>query len=405
MKKIQGFVYQVVTLFAFLGIVFVPFTFQYNTIQPAITKFFFEDLIHYTALKMGHIVIKNPEISSDSATLYLLYCILFLIAVMAVLLFSFFDFWTKYKHFIFKIIQLIITYYLACVMLKYGFDKIFKSQFYLPEPNTLYTPLGMLDKDILFWSTMGTSYSYNIFMGLMEVLPALLLLYNRTRILGFFILSGVLLNVVVLNFGFDISVKLYSSFLLFLCLLLLSPFLKTIYQFFILQKAAVLNNWTEKNWRISKPVKLVLKTIVILFIFMESLYPYLLRGQYNDDNVPRNELHGAYEVLKTEPKNTEKGIENQILKRIFIHRQNYLIFQYQDDTMEDFSLEINSTKKQFILKGYNGETIVLNYKYAPATKILELKSVETGISIYSKSLEWKKLPLLKPLFHWTVDEI
>ena len=405
MKKIKSFIYQIVTLFAFLAILFIPFSFQYSTIQSAITKFLFEDLIVCTAKKAGNILIVNPEISSDSVTLYLLFFILFLIAVMAVSVLSFFDFWKTHKNFIFKAIQLIITYYLACVMLKYGFDKIFKSQFYLPEPNTLFTPLGMLDKDILFWSTMGTSYSYNVFMGLMEVISALMLLYHRTRILGLFILSGVLLNVVFINFGFDISVKLYSSFLLLLCLLLLSPFLKTIWQFFILHKTTMLNNFAEKKWIASKSLRLILKTIVIFFIFMESLYPYLLRTQYNDDNEFRNELHGAYEVLKTQQENTQNTSVNQNIKRIFIHRQNYLIFQYQDDTMEDFYLEINPVKKQFVLKGYKGETIVFEYKYSQNSKILELKSIETGISIHSKSLDWKKLPVLKPLFHWTVDEI
>lgn len=405
MEKIKDYIYQVILLFAFLGIVFIPFSFQYLTIQSEVTKFLFEDLIRYTAAKMGNILIVNPEISSDSSTLYLLFFILFLIAVITVSILSFFDFWRSYKGSIFKLIQLIITYYLACVMLKYGFDKIFKSQFYLPEPNTLYTPLGMLDKDILFWSTMGTSYSYNIFMGLMEVIPALMLLYYRTRILGLFILSGILLNVVFINFGFDISVKLYSTLLLLLCLLLLFPFLKNIWKFFVLQKETKLNNWTERKIIVSKSARVIIKTVVIFFIFMESLYPHLLRTEYNDDNEPRNELHGAYQVLKTESENTKSKLGNQNIKRIFIHRQNYIIFQYEDDTMEDFYVEINPDKKQLLLKGYNNETITLEYQYSQVSKTLELKSIAAGTTIYCKSLDWKKLPVLRPLFHWTVDEI
>jgi hypothetical protein len=60
-------------------------------------------------------------------------------------------------------------------------------------------------------------------------------------------------------------------------------------------------------------------------------------------------LHGAYEV--TEIKN-EKGSENfssMKLKRLFIHRNNYLILQYLDDTIEDFILEINQERSEFIL--------------------------------------------------------
>ena len=50
----------------------------------------------------------------------------------------------------------------------YGVQKLLMQQFFTPEANTLYTPLGRLDKDILFWTTMGLSRGYNIFLGVVE---------------------------------------------------------------------------------------------------------------------------------------------------------------------------------------------------------------------------------------------
>ena len=41
-----------------------------------------------------------------------------------------------------------VAWFLALQLLQYGFDKVFKHQFYLPEPNTLYTPLGLLPPDL-----------------------------------------------------------------------------------------------------------------------------------------------------------------------------------------------------------------------------------------------------------------
>src|SRR5205085_9499653 len=113
------------------------------------------------------------------------------------------------------IIYQLFIYYLCLQLLKYGVDKIFKNQFYLPEPNTLFTPAGMLDKDILYWSTMGTSYGYNIFLGSLEIAAALFILIKRTRLIGLLLSLGILINVTEVNFGFDISVKLFSLFLLF----------------------------------------------------------------------------------------------------------------------------------------------------------------------------------------------
>lgn len=395
------FAYYVLLFFAFLGLIFIPFSFRNWNFQSDLTRFFFEDIILFIGARFEHIYISNPQISSDSTSLYLLFLILFVLAIILVSTFSFFAFWKKYRRKTATIIQLTLNYYLACIMLKYGFDKIFKAQFYLPEPNTLYTPLGMLDKDILYWSTMGISHSYNIFMGLIEVIPALMLLHRKTRNLGLFILSGVLINIVFINFSFDISVKLFSSFLLLINLLLLTPSFKKIFQFFVFNKPVSLNHLTGKELIASKALRLSLKAIIILFFFAESLLPYIQSGQYNDDNIARNHLHGAYEILAIDAEIMEGNLAD--LKRFFIHRYNYFIFQYEDDTLEDFYLEVN--KNQLILTNYEGEKITLQYKYSETSRELEIKSVDFGWIIYSKELSWRKLPLMQPLFHWTVDEI
>lgn len=403
LRKFAIFTYQVLLFFAFLGVLFVPFSFRNWNFQSNLTQFFFEDIIFFITSYFENIYVINPEISSDSTTLYLLFFILFFIAIILVSTFSFFTFWTKHQGRIFEIIQLILAYYIVAIMLRYGFDKIFKAQFYLPEPNTLYTPFGMLDKDILYWSTMGTSYTYNIFMGLIEVIPALMLLYKKTRSLGLFMLLGVLINVVFVNFGFDISVKLFSSFMLLITFLLLTPSFKKVFQFFVLNKPTSLPYLTGKKLITSKATRLLLKAVIILFFFTESLLPYIKSGQYNDDNIPRNYLHGAYEVLSIDAEVTKENLAG--LKRFFIHRHNYFIFQYEDDTLEDFYLEVNPIQNQFILTNYEGKTIELQYKYSETSKRLEIKSVDLGWVIYSKVLPWRSLPLMQPLFHWTVDEI
>jgi hypothetical protein len=405
MRKSGFFAYQILLIFALLAILFVPFCFRNLGFQSKITKLIFEDLIHFIAYNSVKIPIANPEITSDSTTLYILFFVLLILAIIVISLFSFFNFWKTNQNLILKIIQIILTYYLACVMFKYGFDKIFKVQFYLPEPNTLYTPLGMLDKDILFWSTMGTSHSYNIFMGLMEVFPALMLLCNRTRTLGLFIFLGVLINVVFINFGFDISVKLYSLFLLLICFLLLVPNLKKIIEFFISNKPTALSRLKGSDIIPLKTIRIALKTLIIFFIFMESLFPYIQKENFNGDNIAQDPLYGGYEVVKIVKNEANENAVNLKIKRIFIHQNNYFIFQYKDDSMEDFYLEINQTKNQFTLNNYNGEKIKLQYKYTKSLKTLELNSPELGIIIYSKALPWRKLPLLQPLFHWTVDEI
>jgi uncharacterized membrane protein YphA (DoxX/SURF4 family) len=397
------FIYHVLILFAFLCALFIPFTFRYLPFQSEITHFLFEDLCVLLATKFESIHVANSEISSDSTTMYLLVLVLFILAVLVSVIFQLFNFWKTHQKKIISILQIILTYYLALILLKYGFDKVFKGQFYLPEPNTLYTPLGMLEKDILYWSTMGVSYSYNLFMGLMEVIPSLLLLHRKTRIFALFILFGVLAHVVFVNFSFDISVKLFSSFLWLLTLLLLTPHLKSIIQFFMLQQASTLTPPSGKSIIASPAYRIPIKAIVVLLFFAETLSPYLRTGHYNDDTAPRNYLHGAYEVTEIKANNTTVILPP--VKRIFIHRRNYFIFQYADDTMEDFFLEISQVKGTFKLTDYEENSIVLHFTYLEDIGELNLWSDEIGWYIHTKTLSWKELPLLRPLFHWTVDEI
>lgn len=405
MRKIENGVYQVFLLFSFLGVLFIPFSFRYLSIQSEITKFFFQDLIVWIASHVDCIHIANPAIASDSTTLYLLVLVLFLVAVLGMLVLSYVRVWKKHQAFIIQTIQLLLVGYLSLVMLKYGFDKLFKAQFYLPEPNTLYTPLGNLDKDILYWSTMGVSYTYNVFIGFAELLPAILLLFRRTRILALCILLGVLLHVVCVNLGFDISVKLYSMFLLFVCTVLLVPSIRSLIQFFLYHQPTTLSPITGATVIPSNTQRSILKAILILFLFIESLFPYILSGQYNDDHIPRNYLHGAYQVLPSDKLSENGGGERTNIKRLFIHRHNYFIFQYADDSMEDFSLEIQPSQNQFILTNYEGEKITAHYMFSDKTKILELDFDTLNLTIQSKALPWEELPLLQPLFHWTVDGI
>ncbi|MCF8275211.1 MAG: hypothetical protein K9J17_00635 [Flavobacteriales bacterium] len=389
--------------FALFGVLFIPFSFSTFRFQTELTRYIFQDLILFASRHFEILDVTNPEISSDSAALYWLFLMLLILAVIATTVLSFFTFEEKQLQRMFGAIQIILTYYLSVIMLKYGFDKIFGIQFYIPEPNTLYTPLGMLDRDIAFWSVMGTSYSYSLFMGMMEVVPSLMLWFRRTRILGIIILLGVLTHVVFVNLCFDISVKLFSSFLLLQCFILLIPHFKSLARFLILKKAAVLFSFSGIDIVKSRKVRYAIKTTVLILISFESIYPHIENGHSHNANQIVDGLHGAYEIVKIESDSDNTNLPN--MKRFFVHRSSYLIFQYQDDSMEDYRLEASQSSNTLILTDYDGQMRIFHYQYSTVSDTLELKSNELGITIYSKPIPWHELPILQPLFHFTVDEI
>lgn len=292
--------------------------------------------------------------------------------------------------------RLFISFFLALVLFKYGWDKVFKHQFYFPEPNTLFTPLNQLSKDILFWSSMGTSYVYSVFSGLIELIPAILLLFRKTRLLGGLIAFAVLLNVVMLNFGFDISVKVFSLFLLLLSIIVISPDVKRLIQLFNNKNVDVKTVETLFTTKKSLLKYALLKSLVIGLILFESIGPYVKVENFNDDNFPRPYLFGAYTVIESN--------EMQI-KNVFFHRNHYFIIQYVTDKFESFELNITGDKKNMSI--WNeldpGSYDQLSIDKVGDTLWLEGKLKGKHILLKSLKHDLKSKPISKDSFYWTFD--
>src|SRR5512138_3299341 len=104
---------------------------------------------------------------------------------------------------------LFTRYYVAMVLFLYGIIKLFGMQMPFPSYSQLATPLGDLLPMRLSWLFIGYSTPYQFFSGLMETIPAILLLYRRTATLGVLIATGVFINVAALNLSYDIPVKIF----------------------------------------------------------------------------------------------------------------------------------------------------------------------------------------------------
>lgn len=108
-------------------------------------------------------------------------------------------------------LQLTLRMALAGEMASYGVIKLFGDQFPAPSDGRLVTTFGDASPMGLLWTTMGASFSYQFFGGALELLGGALLLWRRTSLLGAVLLLGVMGNVVMLNFSYDVPVKLFSA--------------------------------------------------------------------------------------------------------------------------------------------------------------------------------------------------
>jgi hypothetical protein len=107
-------------------------------------------------------------------------------------------------------------------MLAYGQMKIFGIQFILP-PFIYDYQLKDLDGITLTWAFLGFSSWFSILLGIFELVPGLLLLFNRTKLLGSILLLPVLLAVFLVNnaHGFLPHMRVLTGILLLMNLALL----------------------------------------------------------------------------------------------------------------------------------------------------------------------------------------
>jgi hypothetical protein len=161
--------------------------------------------------------------SGDTTYDYVLVLVFALLAALATVVWSHLDRRTKaYPRLAFGL-RIYVRYVLAYALLGYGAFKVIQTQFPYPSLDRLLEPYGEFSPMGVVWSWMGISYAYNLFAGLAEMVSGFLLFFRRTVMLGGLLAIAVMSNVVMINFAFDVPVKLYSSHLLLMAIFLVAP--------------------------------------------------------------------------------------------------------------------------------------------------------------------------------------
>ncbi|MBL0144472.1 MAG: hypothetical protein IPP48_00545 [Chitinophagaceae bacterium] len=210
----------------------------------------------------------------------------------------------------------------------------------------------------------------------------------------------VLLQVVLINFSFNISVKLFSLLLLSMTFYLFLPYSRRLI-------AAIFTNSTIKAIPTLANNKkqlftLFLKCFIGGLFLLEGFYPYLNFGE-NKSAAPY--LHGAYEVKKITILNEELTQPHFLYTHFFIHKNGYIIFEDSNRIMKDFALQYDTINQKLFLTDYKKNTTTLDYKYSDtdSTLILNYTLNNKPVTIFGKAIDWRKLPLLKDDFDWTSD--
>ena len=153
---------------------------------------------------------------------------------------------------------------LSCIMFGYGIIKVFPVQMPPPSVLTLRRPLGDLSPFNLLWTSMGYGTPYEIFSGLIEVSGAILVLWKRTRPAGLLILLAAMLNVMMLNYTYQIGVLDLSVLIFLIAAFLLAPNARSLAAFFFKGIAATPS--ADRYAPGKNGMTAVARTIMVLFI-------------------------------------------------------------------------------------------------------------------------------------------
>ncbi len=133
-------------------------------------------------------------------------------------------------------LRLAVRYWVAFLTMEYGYYKIFPMQMPFPSVSNLHTLFGEHAPYRLYWQAVGIVTWYEVFLGVMEVLAGVLMLFRATIAVGALFNIIVIYNVVHGNFAYDGGVHLISSEILILSGFLFIPYAKEIWQLLVQKK-------------------------------------------------------------------------------------------------------------------------------------------------------------------------
>jgi predicted DCC family thiol-disulfide oxidoreductase YuxK len=137
------------------------------------------------------------------------------------------------------VIHAMLRYFLGMIMLMYGWGKLIPLQMEMPGPAELLRTYAGSTKMSLFWTTVGASMEYQMFLGVVEIVVGLLLLFPSTALMGAIGCGLVCLQLVAVNYSYEIGVLWNSTHFLLMSCYLVFPHIPRIVAFLALEISAV----------------------------------------------------------------------------------------------------------------------------------------------------------------------
>ena len=350
----------------------------------------------------------------DTAFEYVQIFSFLLLAVLGTIAWTLIDRRTKNYREIHHWLRVYVRYVFAFVLLGYGMIKVIKTQFPFPGFSQLLTTYGNSSPFDLLWNFMGYSTAYTFFAGAVEILAAVLLFWRRTVTLGALVAVAGTLNVLMLNYCYDVTVKIASTHLLLLSLFLLAADLGRLANFFLLNRATAPVNLGPAVTSLSMSiVGGGLKFLIIAFAIYLSTKNSLTIHRMNEQakNMP---VYGMYEVEEFKfngqllpPLTTDRLRWQKVLFGPWGTGSPMSIVMMDNSLQTYFSARYDADKHTISIVTQNGKTKnILSYSRSdPDHLTIEGSFKADSVSVSLKKIDETKLPLVRSRFSWLNDQL
>lgn len=235
-------------------------------------------------------------------------------------------------------IYIMCRYFVAFVIITYGWGKLMGSQFTILD-SELDKPMGEVSGFWLTWYYFGYSYFYGNFIALLQIFCGFMLLWRKTVLLGASILFGLVGNIILIDifYGIDLGGLLIAVLLQIAVSIIL----------YFHKKELIETFWKIQNSIFPATAKTsAFRAVKILAILVITILPPAFTywiANYN--NRKPTEIDGQWQVVRS---TMPLSAGNQSLTKIYFehNRAFMVVFRYGDKKWTEHHFEINPQTNQ-----------------------------------------------------------
>ncbi|MDQ3534185.1 MAG: DoxX family protein [Bacteroidota bacterium] len=364
-----------------------------------------QKVIPWFAKAIGHPTPITTFSNGSGDTTYNYYQILFFFILACLLAFGTIFILKKERYPVLsKCLTLFLRYYIALQMFSYGLAKLYYLQFAFPSYERLDQPLGEFTPMGLLWTFMGFFKGYTMFTGALEVIGGLLLLSKRTATLGALTVFGVMINVMMLNFFYDVPVKIFSSHIVFMSVYLIFLDKDRLLRFFVLNQSIEPHKSKELLPLKYLKVKNISKWALITgFLIFSNYQMHNMKSDF-ERSIAGTLFYGRSNIESFRLSSKEGVIDSTAEKWHTFYQSwpGYANVKTSNGTKMDLIFEVDTLKKQVKYK-HVGRDSFSNLKY----ELLDSGRYHLYGTLLQDSVDMvfnlnvsEEYPLINRGFHW-----